>query len=152
MIITNSKNLIGEIQLNYIKQKDIELEKITSSRHVNECVRKFFPLEQINHREYMYALYLNNSNRITGYYLISIGGITGTLVDVRVVLQAALLSNSVAMILVHNHPSGTLKASAADKAITKKMAHACSVLDIKLLDHLIITEDSYMSFADENLI
>ncbi|KAB8154300.1 DNA repair protein [Kordia sp. TARA_039_SRF] len=152
MIITNSKNLIGEIQLHYTKQKNIELEKISSSRHVYECVRKFFPLDQINHREHMYALYLNNSNKITGYYLISIGGITGTLVDIRVVLQAALLSNSVAMILVHNHPSGTLKPSAADKAITKKVSNACDLLDIKLLDHLIITEDSYMSFADESLI
>lgn len=152
MIITNSKNLIGEIQLHYSKERNIELEKVTSSRDVNDCFRKILPTEQINHREHMYVLYLNNSNKITGYYLISIGGITGTLVDIRVVLQAALLSNSVAMILVHNHPSGTLKPSAADKAITKKMAHACEMLDLKLLDHLIITEDSYYSFADENMM
>ncbi|MGH1384321.1 JAB domain-containing protein [Kordia sp.] len=152
MIITNSKNLIGEIQLHYTKQQNVELEKITSSRQVNECIRKFFPIEQINHREHMYALYLNNSNRITGYYLISIGGITGTLVDIRVVLQAALLSNSVAMIMVHNHPSGTLKPSGADKAITKKIQNAGEMLDIKLIDHLIITEDNYYSFADENMM
>ncbi|AXG68302.1 hypothetical protein KORDIASMS9_00496 [Kordia sp. SMS9] len=68
MVITNSKNLIGEIQLHYKKQQNIELEKITSSQQVNDCIRKFFPVDQINHRERMYALYLNNSNRITGYY------------------------------------------------------------------------------------
>lgn len=147
-----SKNLIGEVQLHYTKQKNIELQKVSSSRDVNRCIRKVFPTEQINHREHMYALYLNNSNFITGYYLISIGGITGTLVDIRITLQAALLSNAVAVILVHNHPSGTLKPSAADKAITMKLAKACEFLDIKLLDHLIITEESYYSFADDNMM
>lgn len=152
MIIRNLNNLIGEIQLNYKKHETAEIIKITSSRKVNDCIRQFFPSEQINHREHMYVLYLNNSNKVTSYYLLSIGGITGTLVDIRVVLQAAILSNAVAMILVHNHPSGTLKPSAADKAITKKIQNAGEMLDIKLLDHLIITEDSYYSFADENLL
>ncbi len=149
---SNVKNLIGEIQLNYIKHEAVKVIKITSSCSVNDYIRQFFPLEQINHREHMYALYLNNSNKITGYYLLSIGGITGTLVDIRVTFQAALLSNAVAMILVHNHPSGTLKPSSADKAITKKIANAGEMLDIKLLDHLIITEDNYYSFADENAL
>lgn len=79
---------------------------------------------------------------------MSTGGITGTLVDVRLVFQGALLSNAVAMILTHNHPSGTLKA----KAITKKIASAGETMDIKLLDHIIVTEDDYFSFADENLL
>jgi len=143
-------NFIGEIQLNYKKDSNTDVVKITSSRGVNEYIRKLFPENQINHREHMYALYLNNSNHIVGYYLLSLGGITGTIVDIRVTFQAALLSNAVALILVHNHPSGTLKPSNADKQITRKIQRAGDMLDIKLLDHLIITEDSYYSFADEN--
>lgn len=141
----------GEVQLSY-QRKEPEYTKITSSRMASEFIRSIYPTGQINHRESMYVIYLNNSNKIVGYYLLSTGGITGTLADVRLVFQGALLTNSVAIIMSHNHPSGTLKASSADKAITKKIARAGETLDIKLLDHIIVTEDSYFSFADENLL
>ncbi|KAB8154252.1 DNA repair protein [Kordia sp. TARA_039_SRF] len=141
----------GEVQLSYQRKKS-QITKITSSRMASDYIRSLYPEGQINHRESMYVIYLNNSNKIIGYYHLSSGGITGTLVDVRLVFQGALLTNSVAMILAHNHPSGTLKASSADKAITKKISIAGESLDIKLLDHIIVTEDSYFSFADENLL
>lgn len=141
----------GEVQLSY-QLNQPQFTKITSSRIASEFIRSIYSEGQINHRESMYVVYLNNSNKIVGYYLVSRGGITGTTVDIRLVFQGALLTNAVAMILTHNHPSGTLKASSADKAITKKIALAGESLDIKLLDHIIITEDSYFSFADENLL
>jgi len=83
---------------------------------------------------------------------LSKGGITGTLVDVRLLMKKALENGSVALIVCHNHPSGTLKISESDKKITDKIKNAGKALDIKLLDHLIITEQAYVSFADEELL
>jgi len=101
------------------------------------------------HEEF-WILYLNNSNKVIHKNQLSKGGITGTLVDVRLVLKNALEVGAVALILCHNHPSGTLKPSQADLNITKKLKVAALSLDISVLDHLIITENAYYSFADEN--
>lgn len=93
-----------------------------------------------------------NSNKVLHKAQLSKGGITGTLVDVRIVMKQALELGAVAIILAHNHPSGTLRPSAADKQITQKIKIASETLDIKVLDHLIITQKSYYSFADENML
>ena len=139
----------GEVQLKKKKKKKTSnFESIKSSETANQVIRKILPVEQINYREYMYALYLNNSNDVIGYHQISIGGITGTIVDVRILLQGILLCNGSGIIIIHNHPSGNLKPSIQDKRITEKVKTACETLDIKLLDHLIITEENYYSFAD----
>ena len=140
---------IGEIELSYSKKIETPFQKINSSYAVNKVIRQIIPVEQINYREHMYALYLDNSNRIVGYQLLSIGGITATMVDIRVLMQGALLTRSVGFILIHNHPSGKLKPSNSDIQLTEKIKEAGKVLDIKLLDHLIITEQNYYSFADE---
>ena len=140
---------IGEIELSYSKKIEIPFQKITSSKAVNKVIREIIPVEQINYREHMYVLYIDNSNKILGYQLLSIGGITATIVDIRILMQGALLTRSVGFILIHNHPSGKLKPSIMDKNLTQKVKEAGKVLDIKLLDHLIITEQSYYSFADE---
>ncbi len=87
--------------------------------------------------------------QVLGYTLISEGGITDTTVDVRVILQAALLTNSVAIILAHNHPSGNLKPSRQDMEITKQVKNAAQLMRITVLDHLILTDAGYYSFADE---
>lgn len=139
---------IGEVKLSYQKTSNVIFEKITSSKSADTCIRTFFPKEQIIYREHMYAMYLNNSNNVLGYHLLSIGGITATLVDIRVLMQGALLTNSVAIILFHNHPSNKLQPSIADKNLTQKIIRSAETLDLKVLDHLIITEDSYYSFAD----
>ena len=83
---------------------------------------------------------------------MSKGGITGTLVDVRLVLKNALEVGATALVLCHNHPSGTLKPSQADKDITQKLKTASQSLDIKVLDHLIVTEKAYFRFADEDIL
>ncbi|WP_372973676.1 DNA repair protein RadC [Muriicola sp.] len=108
-------------------------------------------LSELQHEEF-WILYLNNANRVIHKSQLSKGGITGTLVDVRLVLREALELGAVALILAHNHPSGALKPSEADKAITRKLKVAAEVLDIRVLDHLIVTEKAFFSFADQHLI
>ena len=103
----------------------------------------------ICYKEYFKVLFLNQSSQILGYTLISEGGITETCADVRVILQAALLTNSVAIILAHNHPSGSLEPSRQDMEITKQVKDAAQLMRIKVLDHLILTDAGYYSFADE---
>lgn len=126
-----------------------ELNKIESSESVFKLMQPV--LGDLPHEEF-WGVYLNNSNKVLSKQQLSKGGITGTLVDVRLLIKKAIELNSVAIILVHNHPSGTLKVSEADKQITKKIKVASSSLDIKLLDHLVITEQAYVSFADEGLL
>lgn len=145
------KSTLKEVNALYKVNKIIHNVKISSSKTVNEFIRKVYPVD-ITYREAMLVLYLNNSNRTLSYSIISIGGLTGTMVDVRLVLRDALLSKATAMILIHNHPSSTLTASNADKTITKRVKEAGLLMDIKLLDHLIITEESYYSFADSNIL
>ena len=127
----------------------VKQEKITSSRDVFNIMQPI--LGELSHEEF-WIIYLNNSNKVIQKQQLSKGGITGTLVDVRLVLKSALEFGAVALIVSHNHPSGTLKPSEADKKITKKLKTAAQSIDINLLDHIIVTEKSYFSFADENLI
>lgn len=127
----------------------VKKNKITSSNSVFELMHPI--LGDLQHEEF-WILYLNNSNKILQKTQLSKGGITGTLVDVRIAFKTAIQLGAVALILVHNHPSGTLTPSVADKALTQKMKTAGESLDIKVLDHLIITENAYFSFADESLI
>ena len=123
--------------------------KIRSSKQVFEQLR--LQLGGLEHEEF-WILYLNNANRVLAKIQLSKGGITGTVVDIRLALRKAIELSAVALILVHNHPSGTLKPSEADIRLTKRMDQAAEALDLKVLDHLIITEKAYFSFADEQLL
>jgi len=129
-------------------EEAIELTKITSSKIVFEMMQPI--IGELPHEEF-WILYLNNSNKVISKTQLSIGGITGTLVDVRLVFKMALEKGAVALILCHNHPSGTLIPSDADKQITKKLKVAGDSLDVKVLDHLIVTETKYFSFVDEGI-
>jgi len=126
-----------------------EVHKITGSNIVFEIFQPL--LGELPHEEF-WILYLNNANKVLTMHQLSKGGMTGTLVDVRLVLKKALETGAVALIVAHNHPSGTLKPSQADKSITEKLQQSAKSLDIKVLDHLIITEKAYFSFADEGLL
>lgn len=130
-------------------EEALERKKITSSTSAFELMQPI--LGDLPHEEF-WIIYLNNSNKVLQKQQQSKGGITGTLVDVRLVLKQALEVGATGLILAHNHPSGTLKPSAADKQLTVKLKQASESLDIKVLDHLIITEKAYFSFADENLL
>jgi len=130
-------------------EEALEKKKITSSISVFELMQPL--VGELPHEEF-WIIYVNNSNKVIQKNLLSKGGITGTLVDVRLVLKNALEVGATGLILVHNHPSGTLKPSESDKQLTQKLKKASESLDIKVLDHLIITEKAYFSFADENLL
>lgn len=95
------------------------------------------------------AVFLNRSNKINSFDIISHGGITATIADPRIILKKALEVNAVSIILCHNHPSGSLRPSKADEDLTYKIREAARYFDIKLLDHLIVSDDGYYSFADE---
>ena len=127
----------------------LERKKITSSNAVFEFVQPI--IGELPHEEF-WILYLNNSNKIIKSAQLSKGGITGTVVDVRLAFKEALQLGAVGIILAHNHPSGTLKPSQADIQLTRKLKTAGESLDIKVLDHLIVTEKAYFSFADENMM
>lgn len=126
-----------------------ELKKITSSKSIFEIMQPI--IGELGHEEF-WIIYLNNSNKVLSKSQLSKGGITGTLVDVRLVFKAALEMGAISIILSHNHPSGTLQPSEADKQITRKLKLAGESLDIRILDHLIITENHYYSFADEGIL
>lgn len=126
-----------------------KITKITSSKSVFELLQP--KMGELQHEEF-WIVYLNNSNKVLQSVQLSKGGITGTLVDVRLVMRQALELGSVGLILAHNHPSGTLKPSNADKQITQKLKLAAEALDLKVLDHLIITQTAYFSFADEQIL
>lgn len=123
--------------------------KISSSRDAFELLHPL--MGELEHEEF-WIIYLNNSNKVIHKSQLSKGGITGTLVDVRLVMKKALELGAIGIVLAHNHPSGTLKPSSADKQITKKLQNAAEALDIKVLDHLIVTQHNYLSFADKGML
>lgn len=130
-------------------EEALDRKKITSSTSVFEYMQPL--LGELPHEEF-HIIYLNNANKVISRLQLSKGGITGTLVDVRLALKKALELGATSIVLCHNHPSGNLNPSSADKQLTKKLKTAAESLDIKILDHLIVTEKSYFSFADEGLL
>ena len=98
------------------------------------------------------VLFLNRANKINHFKIVSEGGITGTVADPRVILKKALEEDAVSLILCHNHPSGSLKPSKADEDLTQKIKEAANFLDIKIIDHIIVSDDGYYSFADEGIL
>ncbi len=139
---------VGEVELTY-KSTSKSRNKIYSSEDAYKYLLPTYKGGTICYKEYFKVLFLNQSSQVLGYTLISEGGITDTTVDVRVILQAALLTNSVALILAHNHPSGNLKPSRQDMEITKQVKNAAQLMRITVIDHLILTDAGYYSFADE---
>jgi len=109
-------------------------------------------LLKFKNNEMFITVYLNNANKIIHHEIISEGGITGTVVDPRIIIKKALSYNAVGIILSHNHPSGNLKPSRADEMLTKKIKDAALLFDIKVLDHIIVSHEGYFSFADEGII
>lgn len=124
-------------------------ENYQTIKQSKEAAEILIPLMRDLNHEVFYVLYLNQSNRLIKYEIISSGGLTGTVADLRIILKNALLYNSNQIIIAHNHPSGNLQPSRADKDLTNKLKEAAMFMDIKLLDHLIIGEGSYLSMVDE---
>lgn len=148
------KNKVNEIKISYKGGlKSSMWQKISSSQDAAELLFEDWDKDTIALQEVFKVVLLNNSNKVKGVYQISQGGIVGTLVDLRILFAVILKSLSVAIILTHNHPSGKLMPSEADKCLTKKINNAAKLFDIKLLDHLIFAPDGdYYSFSDNGIL
>lgn len=142
---------VSEIKVYYSNKNSIKI-KMTSSQIVYETLMNQWNSDIIEYQEEVKVIYLNKANIVLGVFDLSKGGISGCVVDIRIILGVALKCNSTSVILAHNHPSGNLKPSDADKTITKNLKDACKLLDISLLDHLIVTKSNYFSFSDEGIL
>jgi DNA repair protein RadC len=141
---------VNEVKLTYrTKQKASERPKTNDSRTTYELLLKCFDADTIELKESFKVLLLNHGNKVLGVMNVSEGGMSCTTVDVRLIMQSVILSTASKIIIAHNHPSGRLQPSAEDSFITSRIRKACELLEIQLLDHLIITPESYFSFADE---
>ncbi len=144
---------IAEIELIYRSTtKPSDRPKITSSHDAYQIFRSLWSDDTICLYEQFRILLLDRSNRVLGQTLISSGGTAGTVVDPKLVFVTALKTKAAALILAHNHPSGNPKPSEADLKMTRQLKQAGSWLELPILDHLIITEDSYYSMADEGVL
>jgi DNA repair protein RadC len=144
---------ITEIELRYkSKVKASQRPQVNCSQDVYEAFMNIWDQNKIELVEEFKVFFLNRSNRILCLYQLSYGGMTGTIADPRLIFVAALKVGACSMLLCHNHPSGNLKASKADEELTYKIREAGKFLDIKVLDHLIISPEGYFSFADEGIL
>ena len=146
--------IIQEMEVVYLPTKmQIDKEAILSSNEAYKLLKNLFNPNTISYQEECLVLYLNHASKLLGAQKLSKGGINSTVVDIRIILATALKSLSTGIILAHNHPSGKLVPSEADKRLTKQLNDACDLMDIKLIDHLIIgPKEGYYSFANEGLL
>jgi DNA repair protein RadC len=143
---------IAEVSLIYrSKVKASERPKVRCSKDAYDLFIESWDLDTIEHVEEFKMLLMSRANTVLGIRTVSKGGISGTVIDVRIILQAPIKTNAFGIIVCHNHPSGNLKPSETDTKITKKIKDACSIMDIQLLDHLIIDTNDFYSFADNGL-
>ena len=142
------QNELAEIQVSY-STKNLNKIKITSSEVASQVLRSAWNNDTIELQEEFKVLLLNRSNETLGVYSLSKGGITGTVVDIRLLFGVALKCNSTSIIVAHNHPSGKLEASESDLLLTRKIKSCSEFLDVALLDHLILTKNGFYSFANE---
>lgn len=142
---------IAEIQLKYKPLKTTNA-KITSSKDAYSCFKSSWDHETIELQEEFKLLLLNRSNEVLGIHLLSKGGISATVVDIKLLFVIAIKTAASSIIMAHNHPSGNLNPSECDKRLFEKIVKASKLLDINILDNLIISNHGYYSFADEGLI
>ena len=148
------KNEVNEIRISYCEKLGvIDSEPVNDSEHVAKLLYENWDKNTIGLQETFKVLLLNNANKVKGTYQASTGGITGTLVDLRLLFAVVLKTVSTSIILAHNHPSGTLRPSKADLDLTKKIQKAADLIDIKIMDHLIIVPTGkYYSFSDNGML
>ncbi len=131
------------------KMAETKKEVILSSRDLAEFLRAQFEYKK---HEIFAVVFLNRANKIRHFEVISEGGITGTVADPRIILRKALEHDAVNIVLCHNHPSGSLKPSRQDEELTQKIKEAARYFDIRVMDHLIVSDEGYFSFADDGIL
>ena len=141
------------IEVKYKGKKKTELKKLCSSKETYEVLKLLYDESSIHWQEEMILLCMNRANKVLGYYKVSKGGTTGTVCDPKMIFTTALqIAGTTSIILSHTHPSGNLTPSRPDEELTEKIKNAGRLLDIVLLDHVIVTDEGYYSFADEGKI
>lgn len=144
--LSTFRDFVGELTVTY-KRTTKPTVLITRSEDAADYARQYFDEIMDDHEE-MKVLHLNQANEIVNVHHASSGDVTGTLAPITMILQQALLIKTKAIILVHNHPSGNTNPSSVDIGLTKKLAEACKYVDLRLLDHIILTRESFYSLSD----
>lgn len=142
---------VSEIKVSYFN-KGNKVIKINNSDTARQVALSHWDLNIIEFQEEVKVILLNRANVVLGIYELSRGGSTSSVVDIKIILSVALKTHSSSIIVVHNHPSGNLNPSEADKSLTTRLKKACEVINLVLLDHLIVTRESFYSFKDNNLL
>ena len=150
-----NKWFLGEVSIGY-RRTDLDealvKTQIRSCGQAERFFRSILPADVIEHHEEMWVVYMNYNNRPIGFMQSSKGNISGTVADAKGIVQSALMCNASGVMLMHNHPSGNKTPSDQDINITRQIKQALSLFDIKLVDHIILTLDSYTSMAEEGLM
>jgi DNA repair protein RadC len=158
IVMENSKNQqewyqIQEVELVYKSKIKASLRPVvTSAKQAYDVLWQTWDKNKVELQEQFKVLLINRGGKAVGIYELSTGGIAGTVADPRLIFMAALKANACSIILAHNHPSSNLKPSRADEELTRKIKEAGKFLEINVLDHIIVTEEGYYSFADEGVI
>lgn len=139
---------VSEIKVSYYPKKTSKI-KMSSSAIIYSMMIEQWNKNTIQLQEEVKVVLLNRANHLIGIYELSKGGISSTIIDIKLVLSVALKCVASGIVLVHNHPSGNLVPSESDITVTKRIKKACSYVDITLLDHLIISNEGYYSFSDD---
>ena len=144
---------VAEVELIYrSKVKPSQRPAINCSQDAANLLRQIWEEDKMDLIEQFKVLYLNRANKVLCVYNLSSGGITGTVADPRIIYATALKLNAVSLILAHNHPSGNLRPSRQDEELTEKIKMGGCYFDMKVIDHIILTSEGYLSFADEGLL
>lgn len=151
LTMQEKKDFVSEISVSYSRTYKRKI-KVTGADSAHKTLRKMWDTNLLNIQEQFCVLFLNNSNEVVGFRCLSSGTLTASLVDFKILFGLACKSLSSAIIIAHNHPSGKLQPSQGDINVTKKIKEAGNMLDIKLLDHIILTQNDYFSLNDNNLI
>ena len=141
-------NEICEVEIIYKRPSLTSMEQIQTSKDIADLFRKMISTERMDFKEFFLVALLSRSNHILGVSEISVGTANQTTINIKEILQLAIKSNSSALIICHNHPSGNLSVSESDLSVTRKIKDACHLFDIDLLDHIVLTSEGYYSVAD----
>lgn len=152
-IVKQALTAYTDVRISYSRNKDLdELQAIRTSEDAEQILRCFYDESTIDYRESFYILCLSRSNKPLAVVKMAEGGQTATIVDTKMIIKTALDVGAVAVVLSHNHPSGELEPSDADKRLTRKIKEAFTVMDMSLCDHIILTGTGYFSFCDNGMI
>lgn len=152
LVLRNRTTQAHEISLHYVRPLFSEMVSVRSSREVVEIMRNFLGSQSLDTKEYMWVMCLSRFNHVLSISTIGVGHLSGTSVGVSEFFQTAFLMHASSFVMVHNHPSGNCKPSRADLALTEKVDTIGKLINLPLLDHIILTSESYLSMADENIL